>query len=227
MKVVVRSIVAALVLALPIAACAQDETKALIDQVFALEAILGGYPPRIKNEDEAKAVKLQYQSLKSTLDGVLMQYPKDESALFLRGYLQSMGHNADYPGAWQGATDDFKALLRINPANIRGNIELARLWVNSNASLAPNAEKLFLAAQCLTGSKPNEDVQKGLFFALYYQGKMNDALRQAKFLTQAWPTNQEYQSYYDMALKVVSRDKSTSADADDKGIKVAMATCSK
>jgi hypothetical protein len=227
MKVVVRSIMAALLVSVPILVCAQDATKVIFDQVLALEPILGGYPPNIKNDDEAKAVKMKYQSVKSTLDGVLLKYPKDESVLYLRGYLQSMGHNADYPGAWQGATDDFKTLLEVNPSNIRGIIELAKLWVNSSPNLAPNAEQLFLAAQCFSGSKPHEDAQKGLFFALYYQGKMNAALQQAKFLTQTWPKNQEYQSYYNMTLGVVARDKTNSASADDKSIKVAMATCTK
>ncbi len=121
-----------------------------------LEPIIGGHPPNIKGEDEFNAVKKTYLDIKTELDSLLVKKPKDQELLFLRGHLQSMGHNFDYPGAWQGSTDDLRALLKENPGHVPALIELANLWVNSNPQLAPNAEKLFRGAQCYYGNQPLE-----------------------------------------------------------------------
>ena len=203
------------------ASAAYAETP-LMDRVKGLEPIIGAHPPNIHSREEFESVKKRYDDLKKELDGHVVASPKDQSLLFMRGYLQSMGHNFDYPGAWQGATDDFKAVLKSNPGDIPALLELGKLWVNSNPALAPDAEKLFRGAQCYKGSEPLEEAQSGLFFALYYQGRLRDALRQSEYLMQTWPHNKGYQSLNEMTRSVLSRngDNLTPASA-----KVAMASC--
>jgi len=214
-----------LVLTLPLIlfwAAASSAAEPLMDRIKGLEPIIGAHPPNIRSPEDLEAVKKRYEGLKAELDSLLTANPKDQDLRFMRGHLQSMGHNFDYPGAWQGATDDLKAILDSNPGHIRALLELGRLWVNSDPALAPNAEKLFRAAQCYQGSEPLEEAQSGLFFAFYYQGKMRDALRQSEYLRRTWPENGQYRRFNETARAVLSRAGDSNSFTPSE---VAMATC--
>lgn len=195
------------------------------DQIKNLEPIIGGYPPNIKNEKESNAVNQKYICIKEELDQLLKKKPDDEHWLYMRGHLQSMGHNFNYPGAWQGATDDLLKLLKANPSNIPAIIELATLWVNSYPNLAPDAETLFRGAQCYNKKEPLEAAQKGIFFALYYQGKMREAFRQTEYLTKTWPKNEEYRKLKEMAWGNLVRTKQVADLKEIPPEKLVMATC--
>lgn len=197
-------------------------TEPLMDRIRALEPIIGAHPPNIRSREEFEVVKKRYDDLKSELDGLITASPKDQNLLFMRGYLQSMGHNIDYPGAWQGSTDDLKSVLNANPAHVLAILELAKLWVNSEPELAPNAEKLFRSAQCYKGSEPIEEAQRGIFFALYYQGKMKDALWQSEYLRQTWPRNEQYRQFNEMTRAALGHEGDIKALTPTK---VAMASC--
>ena len=194
----------------------------MMDKIKALEPTIGAHPPNIHSREEFEAVKARYEDLKSELDRLVRASPTDQSLLFMRGYLQSMGHNFDYPGAWQGATDDLKAVLVSNRGDIPAMLALGKLWVNSNPALAPDAEKLFRGAQCYKGSEPLEEAQNGLFFALYFQGRMSEALRQIEYLAQTWPQKEQYQRLREITRGVVGRG----GEVEDQGaVKFAMASC--
>ena len=173
------------------------------ERLRALEPTIGHYPAEIQDKSGERAVKAQYEALKKDLDAALSSRPKDEQLLYQRGYLQSMGHNLDYPGAWEGATADLTEALKINPNDLPAILALAHLWVNSRPDLAKNAEELFRAAQCNMGEKPLEEAQNGLFFAVYYQGRIKEAYSQAQFLKQTWPNNPEYGTLLDTARSVL------------------------
>lgn len=193
------------------------------ERLHALEPTIGRYPAEIKDKKGARLLKAQYEALKKDLDAALSSRPKDEKLLYQRGYLQSMGHNFDYPGAWEGATADLTAALKINPDDVPAILALADLWVNSRPDLAKNAEELFRAAQCYRGEKPLEEAQRGLFFALYYQGRIKDAYGQAQYLKQTWPNEPAYGSLLDMSRSVLEKKGERPAEAP---IRSAMASCS-
>ncbi|CAN5377894.1 hypothetical protein BH11PSE11_BH11PSE11_26220 [soil metagenome] len=193
----------------------------LMERIKALEPNIAGYPPNVKNEEELAVVKKRYADLKKELDTLLSSRPGDEDLLYMRGFLQSMGHNLDSPGAWEGADKDFKALLEINPAHVPAMLDLGNLWVNSNPALAPNAEKLFRAAQCLRGEVPLERAQQGLFFALYYQAKMSEAFNQSQYLVKTWPNSQKYRTLNDTVRGVLEKNGKLAES------KILMATCEK
>ena len=198
--------------------------ESLMDRINSLEPIIGNYPPTIKDEANAHAVKQQYLELKKELDIHLAQHAKDPEWLFMRGYLQGMGHNLDDPGTWQGATHDLKAVLKINPAHIPAMLALGRLWVNSDLTFAHKAETLFRSAQCYQGSKPLEEAQRGIFFALYYQGKMQDALRQSEYLKQTWPQSEPYRKLNKTTRSVLSQSADQPVKRSISG-PLNMATC--
>jgi len=194
----------------------------LEERLRALEPMIGHYPAEIKDRNGARLIKAQYEALKKDLDAALSSLPKDEHLLYQRGYLQSMGHNFDYPGAWEGATADLSAALKINPNDVPAILALAQLWVNSRPDLAKNAEELFRAAQCNMGEKPLEEAQRGLFFALYYQGRIKEAYGQAQYLRRTWPHNPAYGSLADTAGAVLQKK---GEDPSEGSIRSAMATC--
>ncbi len=214
----VRALVALMVLSSQNIVAAESRS----DLLNGLEPIIGAYPPNINGEDELASVKSRYEKLKVELDSAIEASPKDEKLLFERAHLQSMGHNFDYPGAWQGSTDDFKAILTIDPAHIGALVGLGSLWVNSDQSLAPKAEGLFRAAQCYTGKEPLEAAQRGLFFALYYQAKLQDAYRQSVFLVKTWPENEDYQRANEATREVLEGSGGGAPVVE----LVAMASCS-
>jgi hypothetical protein len=201
------------------------EEVSLEVQIQTLEPIIGGYPPNIHNEAEASAVRSRYIEIKAALDERLSHNPKDQQLLFMRGHLQSMGHNFDYPNALQGSEKDLKEILSENPAHIPAILELARLWVNSNPALAPNAENLFRGAQCFNGKEPLEDAQSGLFFAFYFQGKMKEALLQSEYLKQTWPQNEKYQKFNETVRAALSRSGAKEDSQPPTLVKLTMATC--
>lgn len=171
----------------------------------ALEPAIGHYPADIKDKADAAALKTRYEALKRDLDKALAAHPGDEKLLTQRGRLQSMGHNFDYPRAWEGATRDLTAALRKASDDVDALLTLADLWVNSRPDLAGKAESLYRAAQCAAGDKPLEGAQRGLFFAFYYQGKVFDAWRQADFLRRSWPDLALYGTLLEIGAKATGK----------------------
>jgi tetratricopeptide (TPR) repeat protein len=198
----------------------------LEDRIHALEPVIGHYPANIKDVRQARDVKVQYEALKRELDAAISARPNDEKLLekllVERGVLQSMGHNFDYPDAWDGATKDLTAALKKNPNNVPAILALADLWVNSRPDLARDAEALFRAAQCYTGDTPLEEAQRGMFFALYYQGKIKEAASQAQYLKQTWPDNQTYPSFVEIGRTALEKKSESLTDAPAPQV---MASC--
>lgn len=183
------------------------ETEQLAEQIQKLVPVIGNYPPKFHDDKEKEAVRKSYEEIRGGLDAQLNKETFDNGLhpLYLRGFLQTMGHNFDFPQAWDGATQDLQAVLAKEPGHVPSLLALGRMWVNSHPEMAPQAEKLFLAAQCFHGREPLEEAQQGLFFALYYQGRMVEALRQANYLATTWPKETQYQKMADMTRDVLKR----------------------
>jgi len=211
--------------ALVVAGSAAIAAESIEQRVQSLESVIGGYPPHIDGENQKRAILQRYDEAKSELDADLLEHPGDIRLLLLRGQLQSMGHNMDIPGAWDGAAADYKAILKSKPDDVEAILSLAELWVNSNPALAPNAENLFRGAQCYLGKTPNERAQRGIFFALYYQGKIQAAARQASYLVRQWPDVEEYKRLASIANAVIARSGKNAKNGDERRPTIAMADC--
>ena len=176
------------------------------EEIAALEQVVGEYPPQINSEGELKAIESRYLKVKEQLNTALAQDPKNIALLLKRGHLQAMGHNLDYhPGAWEAAESDLKQFLRYEPNHVEALLELGMPYVNSHPSFAPKAQGLFLSAQEAHGKEPLEPAQRGLFFALYYQGKMHEAHAQAMHLVNTWPSVDGYKNLLSITDEVLNR----------------------
>jgi tetratricopeptide (TPR) repeat protein len=191
-------------------------------QIEALEPMIGGYPPNVKDDAELKTVKKAYADLKASLDKDLKARPSDLALLYQRGRLQTMGHNLDLNGAFEGAEKDLQKVIKAEPTHVPALVALGSMWVNANPVLAPKAEALFRAAQCASGAEPLEDAQRGLYFAYYYQGRTKDAFRQIGFLKQHWPDNPTYAKLFEVTLGVLKRGETGDIEA---ALPPAMTTC--
>lgn len=201
------------------------ESPALAERIAGLEPFIGAYPPTFASEAEAKAVLARYDALKQELDAQIKTSPGDLDLLFLRGELQALGHNADRQGAWDGATADLQQVLRAQPQHVPALLALGRLWVNSRPDLAPKAENLFRAAQCFTGEVPLEEAQRGMFFAFYFQGRMQAALQQSEYLVKTWPDVKRYRELSDMVRSVVARQPSKASSNTWAATPLTMTSC--
>lgn len=169
----------------------------LVGRLAQLEPLLDRYPPRIDTDLQRRQVLTLYRGLKSDLDRLMQRTPADVELLYLRGRLQRYGHNLDVSESWGGATRDLRTALTLDPWHVPALLELGTLWVHSWPALAPNAEALFRTAQCRHGSEPLETAQRGLFFSLYFQGRLTEALSQVEWLHQHWPASDEYRQLLD------------------------------
>ena len=181
--------------------------KTFAGELEKLDPIIGSFPPHITSESHLKEVKSTYEKLKARLDSAIHSFPENNQLLFQRGALQSMGHNMDVPGAFEASQTDFKLVLSRNPKSISATVALGLLLVNSDQKNAHEAEALFRKAQELSASQLLEDAQRGLYFALYYQGKMNAALAQIEFLLKNWPEDEQYLKLREITKQVIERSK--------------------
>ncbi len=223
MKLQIKMLLLCLAVAF-LSSTAFGSADSLSEKIKSLEPIIGGFPPQLKDDKEKIAVTKKYKQIKSKLDSLLAKDPDDHNLLFMRGHLQSMGHNMDFPEAWEGSTSDLKKILDKNPGNVPAILELAGLWINSRPDLAASAEGLFRGAQCYHGVQPLEEAQSGVYFALYYQGKMKEAYVQSQYLTKTWPQNELYRKLNQTTQSVLERTKQSSSIKISPD-SVAMATC--
>ena len=194
------------VLACVTAPFATMATEPSFDQeISALAPILESYPPQFASQQDHDATVARYKRLMSRLDQAVTKHPKDWEVLYRRAAVETFGHNLDMDGAFAAAERDFLTLIDHVPSE-RIILDLGNLWVNSNPMNAPRAEKAFLAAQCLHGTVPPEEAQRGLFFAYYYQGRMQDAKERTAFLRAHWPDEKVYQEMDDNTAEVLKRN---------------------
>ena len=64
-----------------------------------------------------------------------------------------------------------------------------------------------------------------MFFALYYQGKMQDAFREATYLAKTWPKNEQYQRLRDTTSAVARRPGAKGTQSEAEGAPPGMAGC--
>lgn len=182
----------------PARAYGQD-VRPTLERLRQLEVHLDRYPPDLGGDRQRRAIVASYQELKTQLDAQVSATPTDPVPRYWRGRLQRFGHNLDLPGAWLGSTHDLRTVLAMDPSHVPALLDLGTLWVHSWPALAPNAESLLRTAQCHHGAQPLEVAQRGVFFALYFQGKVREAVQQIDYMQQVWPEHDEYTRLGEMA----------------------------
>jgi len=75
------------------------------------------------------------------------------------------------------------------------------------------------------GRQPLKEAQQGIFFALYYQGKVKEAFKQSAYLVKTWPQNEQYLKLKEITRTVLGRSKKDSDIKEPDPSKLIMASC--
>ena len=159
------------------------------DKIAWLNQYLDYYPPAITSEEQRKEVEKQLNDTLTYIEKALKEKPDSAELLWRLGNCYRLAHNLDMAGAWNNSEKALKESIKINSKLPEAHFFLGLLYVNTHPQYAPAAEKEFLTAQRLAGDKPWPALHSGLCFAYYYQGRFEDALRQADKYLKLEPDN--------------------------------------
>ncbi|MBI1258835.1 MAG: hypothetical protein GC204_15300 [Chloroflexi bacterium] len=138
--------------------------------------IIGGWPTRIRNEQEGLAVRKLWDEALSEARALTKQQPTSLEAKFVLADLLRMGHNIDVPGAAQASYTLLQEIIQANPDHFGAHNSLAILFLAINPQTAPQAETHFLKAEALAAPHVIPDIYQGLGFACLYQDKTPEAI---------------------------------------------------
>ena len=153
-----------------------ERHKTLENEVNFFFPIIGGWPTKIQSQAEANVIHKRWTKAEKIARSLFEEQPANLDVKFLTAELLRMGHNLGVPNVAQLSDTMFQQIIVLEPENPRGYFSLASLYVTSNASLAPEAERLFRKAEGLMGSKVDPNVYQGLGFACVYQNKIPEAI---------------------------------------------------
>jgi len=169
------------------------------EKISYLREKIGMYPPRL-TPNELKLVKRKYENTTNDLNNCLKQDPNNAEIEWRLGECYRLGHNLDLKGAWDNSERHLKKALSLDPKNINAHIALGRLYVNTDTSFCPKAEDLFKKALELSKDKSLPEAHDGLFFSYYYQGKFEQAVKEADTILVLHPDDQTFKELREFAL---------------------------
>ena len=145
------------------------------NKIKSLEIHLGSYPPSFKDDNEKTKVERDYHELEKELLDLNKSHAKNKDVNYKLGELYEMGHNMDIKEAFSNSKNYYKEAIKLDTNFYTAHLGLAILLVNSDIENAPEAEKEFLKVLKCPDKKIVVSANQGLFFAMYYQGKMKKA----------------------------------------------------
>ncbi len=152
-----------------------SEAELSSDMAF-LEKHLDAYPPQVDSKEQLQKVKQVYARVEKALLKREMVAGKDAKFKTRIGNFFRMGHNLDEKNAWEKSEKYLKEAIEIDPAEYEAYYLLGCLYVGSDVSLAPQAEKLFQIVREKSKGKLEVDALWGLCVAKWMQGKRKQTL---------------------------------------------------
>lgn len=119
-----------------------SEAELSSDMAF-LEKHLDAYPPQVGSKEQLQKVKHVYARVEKALLKREVAAGKDAKFKTRIGNFYRMGHNLDEKNAWEKSEKYLKEAIEIDPSEYEAYYLLGCLYVGSDVSLAPQAEKLF------------------------------------------------------------------------------------
>lgn len=175
----------------------EERLRYFEERLPAFDLLIGGWPPNAQVATELSETKRLWLQDYTAAEALLQAYPSSLSAMLILANLLRMGHNLEMAGAAQRAEALFKNVLASDPHNQQAMLYLARLYLNTNPQLAPDAERLLLTAEPLVPPALLPEIQRGLAYANLYQDKNEQAI-----------------FYFEKYLQCASTDKMTQGLCD-------------
>lgn len=137
----------------------------------------GWSPPRIKDDAELGRLGKEWEKAVAGLETLRGSYPDDPQVLRRLGACYRMGHNLDKPGAWERAEAYLLRAEDLAPDAPEAFISLGILYADTDFDHAEQAEAQFRQALRRARQEDLPQIWWGLALALYYQGKMQEAVQ--------------------------------------------------
>ena len=159
----------------------QDSIKTIdyqpIDNIIdSLSSFADSYPPTIEDSSQLEKANDLFRSLIKRMDLLSKDKPDNYETESRFGEIYRMGHNLDMKDAWKYSEKHLKKAIKLRAGVPRPYFSLGLLYVNSDITLAPKAEELFIKAIDLSPDRQFPFAYQALAFAYYYQGKFKKAI---------------------------------------------------
>jgi tetratricopeptide (TPR) repeat protein len=182
-------VLALCLIALPFTAGAREPAglAGIDQQISDLAGHLDRYPAHIASRKELKQVQSRLDEALKLVNRLAAKEPGNAQIKWRLGELYRMAHNIDRPGAWENSERHLKEAIKLDPKGYGAWLSLGRLYAGTNLDYAKRAELCFISAQKLYGDKVLTEAHRGLFFVYYYQGRMQEAVREADIVLSVLP----------------------------------------
>jgi hypothetical protein len=169
-------------------------------KLAALAPFIGGFPPRVKSEEQLEKVKGDWKKAVEEFSAVIKSFPKSPAMEYRIAELYRFGHNLDMSGAWKNSEAHFQKAIFLSPRSVEAHLGLGTLYVNTHMKYATMAENLFTKAIALSqGEEFPVGALSGLFFAYYYQARFKEAVAVADRYLKHRPDNKGMKKLRDIA----------------------------
>jgi tetratricopeptide (TPR) repeat protein len=134
------------------------------------------FPPQVKDDAERDLLREEWQKSVAPLEALRKKYPDDSQLLRLLGAGYRLGYNLAVPGAWERAEAYLLRAEELTPEAPEAYISLGILYADSQPEQAELAESQFRTALGQARREQLPQIWWGLALALYYQGKIREAV---------------------------------------------------
>lgn len=165
-----------------------------------LEPRLGGYPARIKGDEERAATYREWSGLLQEWRALYRTGGDTESLLSLGVGLHRQGHNLDVKQCGPEALRLLEVAERRFPESESIAWQGSFVYLQMDPKLAPRGEAALLKLRQLRKTERDPQIERGLVFAYLYQRRTDDALRQVEHVLALTPNDQQMTGLRD-ALK--------------------------
>lgn len=154
----------------------RDELKAADASLARLDKA-AIFPPLIKDDNEREQLKRAWEKSRRHLEEMRSDYPDDPRVLWRVGECYRLGHNLDVPGTWERAEAFLLRAEELSPETAEAYISLGAHYADTGIENGPLAESQFRQALRCARKEQLPRVWWGLAVALYYQGKLKEAVQ--------------------------------------------------
>ena len=162
--------------------CSKVKPQTTIDfvsvdhRIDSLAQKADGWPPDVATDNEKNLLQQYSISIIDDLNRIAKSNPNNAQVEARLGHVYKMAHNIDVEGAWDSADLHLKRAISLDPNLSEPYLSLGFLYVSSDISLAGQAENAFRKVLSLSNQQHQIYAYQGLDFALYTQGKVNEAI---------------------------------------------------
>lgn len=151
-------------------------------------------------QDESVDLEKRVADLNIRLIRLLDTHKNKADIEWRLGESYRLAHQMGLPEAWTESERHLQLAIAHDDENIRARCILGELYLQSGTDFTAKAEKQFRTALESAGTNPLPEAHKGLFYAYFYQGQFEQAVKQAEAYERWVPSDGDFQKVKALAL---------------------------